>query len=248
MRVLAWFSCGAASAVAAKLSVEKYGDACEVCYCDTLANEHPDNKRFMADIQRWIGRPITILKSKTYTDIYDVWERTGWLVGPGGARCTTELKKKVRQDYQQPDDVHVFGYTSDEEHRIRRFKEANPELLTDFILHEGKVSKAECYRCLADAGIELPAMYRLGYTNNNCIGCVKGQAGYWNKIRRDFPAVFDRMAKLERKLNVAINKRYVKGKRIRVFLDELSLRAGRYAKEPDIECGPQCVGLNDSPE
>jgi PP-loop superfamily ATP-utilizing enzyme len=40
-RVLVWFSCGAASAVAAKLAVEKYGDQCEVLYCDTLAYEHP---------------------------------------------------------------------------------------------------------------------------------------------------------------------------------------------------------------
>lgn len=29
-RRLVWFSCGAASAVAAKLAVDKYGDGCEV--------------------------------------------------------------------------------------------------------------------------------------------------------------------------------------------------------------------------
>ena len=23
-------------------------------------------------------------------------------------------------------------------------------------------------------GIEIPVMYRLGYNNNNCVGCVKG--------------------------------------------------------------------------
>lgn len=32
-RYLAWFSCGAASAVAAKRAVEKYGERCEVLYC-----------------------------------------------------------------------------------------------------------------------------------------------------------------------------------------------------------------------
>lgn len=36
-RVLVWFSCGAASAVAAKLAVDKYrNDSVEVLYCDTL--------------------------------------------------------------------------------------------------------------------------------------------------------------------------------------------------------------------
>ena len=49
-RVLSWFSCGDASAVASKLAVEKYGDRCEVVYCDTLAHEHPDNFRFLKDI------------------------------------------------------------------------------------------------------------------------------------------------------------------------------------------------------
>jgi hypothetical protein len=95
---------------------------------------------------------------------------------------------------------------------------------------------------LYEAGIEIPAMYKLGYTNNNCIGCVKGQQGYWNKIRIDFPEVFERMAKLERELNVAINKTYAgDGKRKRVFLDELDPQAGRYTMEPNIECGVLCM-------
>ncbi len=37
-------------------------------------------------------------------------------------------------------------------------------------------------------------MYDLGYPNNNCIGCVKGGMGYWNKIRKDFPEVFQKRA------------------------------------------------------
>ena len=85
-RVLAWFSCGAASAVAAKLTVEKYGDRAEVLYCDTLAYEHPDNARFLTDVASWLGVPITVLKSDTYTDIFDVFQRTRWLVGVRGLK------------------------------------------------------------------------------------------------------------------------------------------------------------------
>jgi hypothetical protein len=85
-------------------------------------------------------------------------------------------------------------------------------------------------------------MYKLGYNNNNCIGCVKGQAGYWNKIRVDFPEAFAKMAAQERKMNVAINKTYAgDGLRKRVFLDELDPAAGRGVKQPDIECGVLCV-------
>lgn len=92
-------------------------------------------------------------------------------------------------------------------------------------------------------------MYKLGYNNNNCIGCVKGQAGYWNKIRIDFPEAFDRMAKQERKMGVAINKSYAgDGKRKRIFLDELDPKAGRDVPLPDIECGAICIAPAEKTE
>lgn len=245
-RVLAWFSCGDASAVAAKLAVEKYGSRAEVLYCDTFAYEHPDNRRFFDDVQRWLGVEIKVLRSPDYTDIYDVFHKTRWLVGIKGARCTTELKKNVRKAYQRVDDIHVFGFTADEaDVRVPRFKRENPELFAEFPLVEAGITKRDCHLRIRAAGIELPAMYKLGYKNNNCIGCVKGQSGYWNKIRRDFPVVFAKMARTERELNATICKveGVTDGKRWRkgVFLDQLNPNQGIYKVEPDIECGVLCT-------
>lgn len=231
-RVLAWFSCGAASACAAKLAVTKYGERCEVLYCDTLAFEHPDNPRFLADVSRWIGKEIKILKSPTYSDIFDVFDKTGWLVGPAGARCTTELKKNVRKNYQHPEDIHIFGLTSEEDNRIARLEAENFELSCEWNLRDVGMNKDDCLRMVADAGIDLPIMYKLGYQNNNCIGCVKGGKGYWNKIRKDFPEAFNRMALQERKMDVKICKD--------MFLDELDPNAGRYGNEPSFDCGVLC--------
>ena len=254
-RVLVWFSCGAASAVAAKLAVDKYGDRCEVLYCDTLAFEHPDNMRFFKDVEKWIGKEIKILKSEKYKDIYDVFEKTRYLDGVHGARCTTELKKNVRLAYERPGDIQIFGLTYDEQGRMRMFEERNQDIDLEWILDDHKINKSNCYAWIREAGIELPEMYKLGYNNNNCIGCVKGQSGYWNKIRVDFPEAFERMAKMERKLDVAINKSYAKKiklacgsiinnpneARFRIFLDELHPEAGRDVPMPDIECGVLCV-------
>jgi hypothetical protein len=160
----------------------------------------------------------------------------------GGARCTTELKKNVRKSYQKDGDIHIFGLTADEEERIDRFEDENPNIAMEWILQDAGITKSDCYRIIQQAGIELPEMYKLGYNNNNCIGCVKGGMGYWNKIRVDFPEMFEKMAKQERKMNVAICKSYAgDGKRKRVFLDELDPNAGRDVPMPDIECGVLCI-------
>jgi len=45
-RVISWFSCGAASAVATILAKEKYGDRLEAVYC-RVVEEHPDSLRFL---------------------------------------------------------------------------------------------------------------------------------------------------------------------------------------------------------
>jgi hypothetical protein len=243
-RVLVWFSCGAASAVAAKLAVETYPDFdVEVLYCDTLKYEHPDNPRFMADVSAWIGRPIKLLRSNRFADIYDVFRREQFLKGPGGAPCTKHLKRAVRKAYQQQGDVQVLGYTVEERDRIDGFELDNPDVTGSWVLADQGVTKSDCYRIIREAGIALPTMYLLGYRNNNCIGCVKGGAGYWNKIRRDYAKVllpfdaFADMAAMEREVGFALLR--VKGKPC--HLDELPTDAGRYDEEPDIECGPQCV-------
>lgn len=229
-RVLVWFSCGAASACSAKITLKYFPEA-EVLYCDTLAYEHPDNVRFMKDVENWIGKEIKILKSKKYKDIFDVFDKTGWLVGKGMARCTHELKRAVREEYQEPNDIHILGFSGDEQDRVESFILKSPEIYVSFPLIDEKLDKQLCLYMLMDAGIELPVMYKLGYRNNNCIGCVKGGKGYWNKIRIDFPEAFERMAKQERKMNQKI---------FDVFLDELDPEEGNFWSEYDTECGVIC--------
>lgn len=239
-RVLVWFSCGVPSAVAAKMARDKYGDRCEVLYCDTSLHEHPDNVRFLSDVEEWIGAPIKRLRSEEYPDmdINTVFEKKGIFrfVGGGrdGAPCTDELKRKVRKAYQRIGDIHIFGYTWEELDRIELFENDNPSLDTEEILFEAFLTRDDCLRIIREAGIRLPALYFLGYHNNNCIGCVKGKKGYWNKVRRDYPEVFAQRAAMERKL----------GRRImsECYLDELDPNAGKYDEEPSIECGTVCVG------
>ncbi len=235
-RTLCWFSHGAASAVATKIVLDDTPDALVVTI-DTGA-EHDDNPRFRADCERWYGREITVLRSAKYVDTWDVWTKRRFLVSPAGALCTAELKRKVRLAFERPDDIHVFGYTADPRDAARgvRFDEQNPGHSTRYPLIDNGVTKAECYRRIEAAGIELPAMYRLGYENNNCIGCVKGGMWYWNKIRQDFPDVFERMAALEDELGATV----LRQKNQPLPLRRLPIGAGRKPKAGAMACGFVC--------
>lgn len=247
-RVLVWFSRGAASTIALKLAVEKYGaSGIEVLYCP-IKQEHKDGERYQRDVSQWLGVEIKELRSKEFPemDIYEVFRKHQYIAGIGGARCTRSLKREVRMAYQWEEDTHVFGYTADEtmplcknplKDRVRGFERDNPALFCDWLLVEAGIVKADCYRIIQDAGITLPLMYRMGYRNHNCICCVKGGAGYQNKCRRDFPEEFAEMARFSRAMGVKL----VKVDGVRMFLDELPPDAGRYQDEPDFDCGPQCV-------
>jgi PP-loop superfamily ATP-utilizing enzyme len=155
---------------------------------------------------------------------------------PKGAPCTRALKKQIRERFEEATDRQVFGYTAEEQARLDRFIDANNDVDIWTPLIDKGLSKEDCLGMLKNANIELPMMYKLGYHNNNCIGCVKGGMGYWNKIKVDFPEHFDRMAKLERFIGASITKE--KGER--VYLDELSPSVGDYPKEQNIECSIFC--------
>lgn len=248
-RRLVWFSCGAPSAVAAKLTVQDHPEAL-VVYCDTMANEHPDNPRFFRDVQEWIGKPITVIRSEKYPSVDAVIQKERYMAGPNGARCTVELKKIPRFAFQQPDDIHIFGYTIEprEVKRALAFKKNNPELLTEWVLISRLLSKADCKSMVLDAGIALPKMYEEGFSCNNCIGCVKVTApAYWNRVRRLYPAVFETRRLQSRELGVRLVQLHKK----RISLDDLPAEAT--GGDESVECGPHCIATpaaprNDRPE
>ena len=237
IRTIVWFSAGAASAVAAKLTLAQT-DAILV-YTDP-GSEHPDNQRFISDCEKWFKQEVIQLKSSEYKDTWDVWESKNYLVGPVYSPCTTELKKRLRFAFERPTDIQVFGYTMEEENRANRFREQNPGVDLRTPLIERGLSKSDCLAMVERAGIELPAMYRLGFANANCVGCPKGGKGYWNRIRRVFPETFDRMAKLERHIGATIFRENNEP----LWLDTLSPTAGR-DNEPAIECSLLCLIAED---
>lgn len=243
-RVIGWVSGGAASAVACKLAIAHYGqDNVDLIYIDT-GSEHPDTVRFLADLMRWFNAPIRTVRSEKYKDTWQVWAKRRFLRGPKGALCTSELKRNVRGDMKIPTDVvQVWGFTSEEKDRADLFRRHHQgEMVFSMPLIEGGLTKSDCYAMVERAGIALPVPYLLGFNNNNCIPCVKAEgAKYWNRIRRNFPDEFDRMAEMERELGHALCRITVDSERVAVFLDELDPAAGADDDAPEpFSCGITC--------
>ena len=159
-------------------------------------------------------------QSGEFESTWDVWEKTRWLAGINGARCTTALKVEPRLEFQRPDDVHVFGYTADrrDADRAKRLPGQlpgadHPARLSSTLLdqrslpshdREGRHSSAAdvCH------GLSEQQLHpvREGY-----------QPAYWALVRKNFPAEFNRMAKLSRELDVRLCR--IKGERS--FIDEI---------------------------
>jgi len=229
---VSWFSAGVSSAVATKLVIDEID---EVIYTH-IDDQHPDTLRFVRDCEAWFGKPITILQSDHRTVASAVLAAM-YINSPRGAPCTARLKKRVRKEWEianrdKPPLRYAWGMDFAEAHRADRIREAMPQFDHVFPLIERKIGKRESHQILRASGIRRPAMYELGYHNNNCVGCVKGGMGYWNKIRVDFPDVFAARARLEREIGASC----LNG----TFLDELDPERGRREGPICDDCGIMC--------
>jgi len=240
MRIVSWYSCGAASAVATKLALQD-GDV-TIVRCE-VKEEHPDNDRFMKDCENWFGQEIIVLGNDEYKrSIDEVFWRRKYLSGVAGAPCTLLLKKQIRKEFEKPDDIQVFGYTVEEQGRVDRFIDANNDVKIVTPLIDRGLTKSDCLAMIQDAGIELPEMYKLKYKNNNCMGCVKASSpAYWLKIKQDFPKRFDIMRGFELITGASICKISVDGVAdVRIKLDDIPDHIKPMDDTIDIQCGIFC--------
>ena len=235
-KILCWFSCGITSAVSCKLAIEKYGkENCEIVYIK-IDSAHPDNDRFIKECEKWFNAKIKVVQSNKFKDQFEVIEKIKYINGVQGASCTKKLKKDVRAKVEKEINFkhQVFGFEFEKKeiNRAIRFKEQNPHTKPIYPLIERQLNKEQCAYIMQSNGIELPTMYKLGFSNNNCIGCVKGGMGYWNKIKTHFPKEFEKMSQIEQNLE----RSCINGK----FLKDLKPSDG--INEPQImpDCGIFC--------
>jgi len=233
--IISWFSAGVSSAIATKLALKKYPKI-KIIYIH-VDDQHSDTMRFIKDCEKWFGQKIEILQSDLKT-VENACLKSGFVNSPYGAACTRLLKKRVRKIWEMDYNVkkiYIWGFDLQEKNRADRIEETMSNDKHYFPLIENNILKHEAHGLLKIAGIKRPYMYELGYPNNNCIGCLKGGMGYWNKIRIDFPDVFLKRCEMENKIGNTIFKDKLLSK-----LDENSGRDQKIILE---DCGLFCETL-----
>lgn len=233
MLTVSYFSAGVSSAVATKLAI---GQIDRIMYTH-IEDHHPDTLRFMLACEEWFGKPVELWQSP-YKNVDTACRYNRFIRSPKtGAVCTKYLKRLVRQKFEYENEGNlriVWGLDCDEQDRADKIMANMPNHEHLFPLIEQGVTKEGAHQILNASGIKRPAMYALGYNNNNCIGCIKGGMGYWNHIRVDFPEVFAARAQMEREIGFPIlGNKYG-------WLDELDPERGRHTPPIVEDCGIMC--------
>ncbi len=203
--IIAWWSGGMTSAVACYWALKTFRYV-EIIFLDTKGNEDDDTYRFKNDCETLYNQKIVTLSNEKYDKIQDVWIKYLSLNTAHGAICSTELKREVRENYQNLDNHwgQVFGFEYEKKQKKRHFamRKNYPEINVISPLIDMKWNKSYCKSFFIKKNIEIPRVYNWGYENNNChkTGCVRGGIGYWQKRERQFPESFDSMADLEHHL------------------------------------------------
>lgn len=253
--IIAWWSGGITSAVACKLAIDLFGkNRVRILFIDTK-NEDDDTYRFKKHCEAWYGLPIETISSKTYKNIREVWRKFKGLNFANGAICSTELKRAVREAWEEENKgdflYQTHGFDMGETERALAMALNYPDSRPIFPLLLFGITKDKAVQIITDAGIQLPRPYREGYRNNNCYktGCVRGGIGYWQKRKREFPEATAEMGAIEHELTAAKGKP-VTMLRVRRGKNRYPLFITKHPDYPDILCIDEVEGrpvkpLND---
>lgn len=158
--IAVWFSCGAASAVAAKLTLDQYGRDNDILIINNpVQEEDEDNRRFKRDIEKWLNHSIIEAKNKDFPNasIMEVFDKRKYMSGIHGAPCTLLLKKEARYQFECTHhiDYHVLGFTSEEQKRHDNFVKFERANVLPILINAG-FTKQDCLDTIKNAGISPP--------------------------------------------------------------------------------------------
>jgi hypothetical protein len=183
-------SSGLGSAFAWKLLCDQHGPENVMGVFTDVNGEHPDNYRFLAEVQYALGSPLVKLTNDGWT-IWDVMVEHRFLANSRVDICSRTLKRESFQqwlaDHADPAQSTVYlGIDWTEIHRLDRARphwEKRGWTVRAPMCEPPYPGKLTAQEWLNTAGIRRPALYDMGFGHANCGGgCVKAGIGQFRKL------------------------------------------------------------------
>ncbi len=199
---------GLASAYTADF-VLKNIDCNAILYFNDTKWEHEDLFRFLKDLENYWNKEIFFDVNGSSPE--DIFYEKNFLGNNRVPLCSRFLKAEMLQKFAQKGDTLFFGIDLLEKHRAVRIAQvySNLEMKTRFPLIENEILKPEIYKWLKNIGIEIPALYKMGFKHNNCSGgCVRSGKKQWLHLLKVLPKVYEERERVENEFSLLSGKNY----------------------------------------
>jgi hypothetical protein len=229
MRHIVTLSGGVASAYVADMVLRDHPDA--IFYFNDVKWEHEDLYRFLSDLENYWQKKITY--DNDGRDPEQVFYDQNFLGNNRVPLCSRVLKAERLQKYVTQGDVVYFGIDASEAHRSIKIRKIYQKLgvITRFPLIDNQIFKPQMFTWLERISIEIPELYKLGFTHNNCHGgCVRAGKRQWVHLLKVFPNVYAERERLEEEFSL------ISGKQLH-FLKDQSLKELRKQYEESLKYG-----------
>lgn len=246
---------GASSAYVANWVKENIN--CEIVYYfNDTKWEHQDLYRFLKDIENALNIEITSdSDGRNPEQIFYDQKMLGSNMAP---ICSKILKAERLQNFVKPGDTLYFGIDGHELHRAARITPIYERLQCKcvFPLIDNGVGRKDIFDFIKSKNIDIPQMYKDGFTHNNCSGgCVRAGEKQWISLLNTYPDVYADRERIEKEFTEWNQKRR-KGKDPDyvpveyTFLKNISLKTLREKHEQglefdfgDDEWQGECIGI-----
>lgn len=208
--VVMW-SGGITSWAAARQVVARHGAASTVLLFADTRVEDPDLYRWNTDAVAQLGAQlVTVADGRTPWEVFD---DKRWLGNTRIAQCSHALKQEPCRDWltehTDPADTTLYvGIDWTEAHRLPAIVRGwQPWTVEAPLMHPPYRDKHQHLADARAAGLETPALYRLGFAHNNCGGaCVKGGVAQWVRVLEVFPERYARAEAAEQRMRNKLGK------------------------------------------
>jgi hypothetical protein len=146
-------------------------------------------------------------------DVWDIFHDVRFLGNSRIAQCSHVIKQKLSRKYiesnYKPDEVTLYlGIDWTESHRTAAPRKNWAPYTVEYpMCEEPLVDKEDVKAELANVGIELPELYKLGFSHNNCGGfCVRAGQGHFANLLAQKPNLYKYHEAMEEEMRQYLGK------------------------------------------